>query len=240
MKQIQLFTILLIVLFLPISLKAETKILAYQGFTIWLSCEHRGAIKFVYNVDKDRANLRRVSKFFQDTKVPERCRQSSTKSYNSVNKDYDRGQLVPSNHVDHLLMGIKQSNLMTNILPQTQTMNLGAWLRTEEIIECYRDKEPLTIYGGVIWGENSSDDYFLNSHGVATPDSFWKVIIAKSNVIAWIVPNNNKAKRNRLDEYIVSVKELETRTGETIPVPDQWKSKKASSSWKIPKGCDES
>jgi endonuclease G len=50
---------------------------------------------------------------------------------------------------------------MTNILPQAANMNRGAWLQTEEIVECYRDIDELLIIGGVIWGNNPKDDYFV-------------------------------------------------------------------------------
>jgi len=55
---------------------------------------------------------------------------------------------------------------MTNILPQALNMNRGAWLQTEEIIECYRDIDELLVIGGVIWGNNPADDFFIESHGV--------------------------------------------------------------------------
>jgi len=40
-----------------------------------------------------------------------------------------------------------------------------------------------------------------NNKGVKTPDAFWKVIIRNDRAIAWIIPNNADAKRDRLDEY---------------------------------------
>ncbi|MEI6068783.1 MAG: DNA/RNA non-specific endonuclease [Methylococcaceae bacterium] len=92
---------------------------------------------------------------------------------------------------------------MTNILPQAANMNRRAWLQTEEIIECYRDIDELLIIGGVIWGNNPADDYFVESHSVKTPDAFWNVIVRGAGqdkrVIAWIVPNNQDATRKHLD-----------------------------------------
>lgn len=103
---------------------------------------------------------------------------------------------------------------MTNILPQAANMNRGAWLLTEEIVECYRDIDELLVIGVVIWGDNPADDYFVKSHGVKTPDAFWKLIIrGKGRVIVWIVPNTQDATKKRLDQYLVSVEELEQRTG---------------------------
>lgn len=80
--------------------------------------------------------------------------------------NYDRGHQVPANHLNTSEEAIKATNTMTNILPQAANMNRGAWLRTEEIIECYRDISELLVIGGVIWGNNAADDFFVVSHGV--------------------------------------------------------------------------
>jgi hypothetical protein len=69
------------------------------------------------------------------------------------------------------------------------------------------------VIGGVIMGNNPADDYFVQSHGVKTPDAFWKVVIRGTGqderAIAWVVPNSKDATRKHLDNYLVSVDELE-------------------------------
>ena len=127
---------------------------------------------------------------------------------------------------------------MLNILPQAANMNRGAWLQTEEIVECYRDIEPLVIWGGVIWGDNAEDDHFVKSHGVKTPDAFWKVIVRGDRGIAWNIPNTPDAKRRNLDRYLVSIEEIEALSGLNFDIPEYQKSKRHSGSWSIPKGCD--
>jgi len=213
--------------------------LNYEGFTIWLDCEKKGAVKFRYNAQHDTGNFKRSSRFFLDPKVPKECQQFTGKAYG---KKYDRGHLVPANHLDYSKTAIKASNTMTNILPQAANMNRGAWLMTEEIIECYRDIDELLIIGGVIWGDNTSNDFFVKSHGIKTPDAFWKVIIrgvgSDQRAIAWIVPNSQDAKRKVLDRYLVSVDEIERITGEKIPVADYAKHDKPASSWVLPRGCN--
>ena len=98
------------------------------------------------------------------------------------------------------------------------------------------------VIGGVIWGSNPTDDYFLKSHGVATPDAFYKVIIRgygqSEQAIAWIVPNSQDAKRAKLDSYLVTIDDIERITGEKIPVADYAKHEKPSTSWLIPNGCN--
>jgi DNA/RNA endonuclease G (NUC1) len=50
---------------------------------------------------------------------------------------------------------------------------------------------------------------FVQSHGVKTPDAFWKAVVRGSGedkrAIAWIVPD---ATRKNLDRYLVSIDEL--------------------------------
>jgi endonuclease G len=227
----------------PVRASAGSNItqLDYEGFTVWLDCARRGPVKFRYNAQHDGGNQARASRFTLDPNVPTECQQTSAAAYG---QGYDRGHQVPANHLDASAVAIKQSNYMTNILPQVAQMNRGAWLLTEEIVECYRDIDELLVIGGVIWGNNPADDYFVQSHGVETPDAFWKVIVrgmgADQRVIAWIVPNASEATKKNLDRYLVSIEELERITGESIPVADYAKHDKPAASWLIPSGCDKS
>jgi endonuclease G len=218
---------------------AQIMKLDYEGFTVWLDCEKHGAVKFQYNAQHDNGAFPRVENFTLDPNVPTQCQQFTANTYG---KSYDRGHLVPANHLDYSASAIKATNNMTNILPQAANMNRGAWLQTEEIVECYRDISELLVIGGVIWGNDPADDFFIQSHGVKTPDAFWKVIIRgtgqSEQAIAWIVPNSKDAVRKNLDKYLVTVNEIERVTGEKIPVADYAKDSKPSASWLIPQGCN--
>ena len=50
--------------------------------------------------------------------------------------------------------------------------------------------------------------------------------------------NSQDAKRANLDNYLVTVDEIERVTGEKIPVADYAKYDKPGTSWLIPKGCN--
>jgi endonuclease G len=131
----------------PTQISTEGKLLRldYEGFTVWLDCQEHGPVKFRYNAQRDSGNAARAADFKLDPYVPKECQQTSTKGYGH---GYDRGHQVPANHLDASPTAIKQSNFMTNILPQVAQMNRGAWLATEEIVECYRDIDELLVLGG--------------------------------------------------------------------------------------------
>lgn len=145
---------------------------------------------------------------------------------------------MPANHLDHLQQGIRQSNFMTNVLPQARNMNRGAWLKTEEIIECHRELEELTVIGGVLFGFNPHDDVFLSSHTIETPDYYWKVVAKRDDVIAWIIPNSNEARRSQLDRYLITVVELESVIQEEIDLAESLKTIEHEESWGNPNNCD--
>lgn len=54
--------------------------LDYEGFTVWLDCEKRGAVKFQYNAQRDTGSFPRVEKFTLDPNVPAQCQQLTAHS----------------------------------------------------------------------------------------------------------------------------------------------------------------
>lgn len=223
-------------------------------------------MRFTYTAVKDCGCHERAHSFYIDlnkTRIPRECQQTSGKSYGSL---YDRGHLVPANHLDFSKQAIRDSNYMTNILPQTKQLNRGSWLQVEEIIECLRETEPLTVVGGAVWNDAmpmpSNESLLWDSHGVRIPKAFWKVVRAKTlhpedhHIIAWWFPNVDTAFRDELDGYLVSIAQLEhllvqharvsTRDGrwkssaEVFMLPAEIKAHRPSKSWPVPGGCDRS
>lgn len=213
--------------------------LDYPGYRLWVDCKRHASYKFQYTASRDTGNNKRANSFYLDPAVPSDCQQSSTNAYV---KGYDRGHLVPANHLDFSAASIRMSNYMTNILPQSSSMNRGAWYQTELTTECYRDIDELLVIGGVIWPSEGENHRYLIQHGVEVPKAFWKVIIRgigqDERAIAWVIPNDAKATIKRLDEYLVSVEEIEKITGESIPVAQYAKYDTPSTSWLIPYGCN--
>ncbi len=139
------------------------------------------------------------------------------------------------------------SNLMTNIVPQLATHNSYTWYRTETLTECLRDIRPVTVIGGVVFGSSSRDlenDNFVGSHGIATPEAFWKVLLTEDTsghpqIIAWWTPHEDGLGTN-LDRPVRTVHEIETLLGpyeQPIDVPVELKDARPTRSWPLPAGC---
>jgi endonuclease G len=155
--------------------------LEYGGFRLLYDCDLKSAIRFEYKLDKDTANCNRPATFTFDMNLSKNCgEQLSTNSYASVVSGWDRGHLVASNHMDYDPAYLLSANYMTNIVPQLASFNQGLWKETENITECYRDLAPIQVIGGVIYSD-ASNDFFVSSHGIKSPDYFSKTLITTNS-----------------------------------------------------------
>ncbi|GMH59070.1 hypothetical protein TL16_g02750 [Triparma laevis f. inornata] len=172
---------------------------------------------------------------------------------------HDRGHQIPANNFDHNKKVCAKTNYMTNIMPQADKMNRGAWLKTEMLGECWRQENPLTILGGGVfiqdvtttvpeWDGVDRTDWFVDTHYVKNPAYFWKIIVAEQtdkqpyDVIAFWVPNHESATNKKIDDYVVSVSELEDKLAlwgapETFTLKNGFDKTIRPWTWIDPKGC---
>ena len=171
----------------------------YPGFTLWLDCAQRGPVVAHYNVGPDTGNINTRHGFRFDDDHRD-CQQTSNKTYKrpeEAEDQYDLGHIVPANHLDGDKKAYRASYFMTNVVPQQRKLNRkgGAWRKTEDLIECWRDEGPLEVWIGVLWGNDEANDHFVHSHGIATPDAFVKLVYRpgtaedEGKAIAWFLPN---------------------------------------------------
>ena len=143
-------------------------------------------------------------------------------------------------------------------MPQADRMNRGAWLKTEMMVECWRQIQPLTVFGGGVfiqdettvvpeWGLYDRTDWFVDSHYVKNPAYFWKIIVSKetskdkSTAIAFWMPNHESAKASNTQDYVVSLNQLEKLllkwgAAETFSIEGVDKDK-VMTVWDDPSGC---
>ncbi len=138
---------------------------------------------------------------------------------------FDRGHLVPAGDLKWNGTAMRQSFLMTNVGPMHKALNEGGWAKLEEKVREWtaRDSALLVFTGPVV----SDSDTTLASGRVKVPSAYYKVILAPCvrpmRVIAFIYPNGHSG--GRLQQYAVSVDEVERRTGldffPTLPPEEQ-------------------
>lgn len=217
--------------------------LSFDAFTLSYNCEKRGYNWSHYKTFADMGNLKRFTPFHVEERLPRHCRQFTTDSYKSPKgaPSFDRGHGVDQNPFDHNRELMRQTNSFANIVPQNSTLNRqGLWRYTEKLTECLRDGELMDIYAGVYWGADSSNDYFVNSHGVVTPDYLWKIIISETGrAVAWLMPNTSVPTEDNAEQFLVSPAYIEEVTGWHFnSIPTALKNQVAPSNWELPSSCN--
>ncbi|ETV63549.1 hypothetical protein H257_19525, partial [Aphanomyces astaci] len=165
----------------------------HDGYSLSYNCERRTADRWNYTLAKDKKAASRPSSFYTDPMVSKECNQFKTKSYASTHRGFDRGHLVASSMMTDSPEQRRGSHYMTNIAPQVSSFNQGIWENTEDIEACYRNLQRIYTWGGILYTDDSND-YFLDSHGIRTPDFWWKVVLTKDDsgadkIISWFFPN---------------------------------------------------
>lgn len=230
--------------------------------------------EYVRTYHRQQENFERIhaeesshSPFFRSRFHPRHLRRytqiaSSAADCAGTKISHDRGHQIPANNFDNDEDIIEQTNYMTNILPQAAKMNRGAWLKTEMMVECWRNEAPTTVVGGAVymgdgshgqsipaeWEGHDRSDWFLESHYVKNPTYFWKIIVTAAvpgkyeneDHIAFWMPNDDIATSANANDYIVTIDELEAHLSDW-GVPEVFdfpgSDIKYSQVWADPAGC---
>ncbi|MCH2196198.1 DNA/RNA non-specific endonuclease [Kordia sp.] len=154
----------------------------------------------------------------------------STKSAhwrNYKKSGYDRGHLCPAADRKYSKAAFTETFLTSNISPQEHEFNAGVWNRLEQKVRYWAKKYDgvYVVTGGIL--ENNLKT--IGSEDVAVPKYFYKILLDNSGgntkIIAFLVPH--EASNKPLYEYVVSVDELEKRTGiDFFPALDDTKENK--------------
>lgn len=124
---------------------------------------------------------------------------------------YDRGHLVPAADNRANSEQMSESFFLTNMVPQDPGNNRIIWRILElGVRNTAAEGNDIYVSSGTIYEEG----YKVIGNGLGVPTHVWKVIYNNSNgeTIAFIFPNQ-KYKANEIPKFVVSVDEVEKRTG---------------------------
>ncbi len=161
----------------------------------------------------------RLDNFRADPALPSNWARATPDDYR--NSGYTRGHIVASGERQANVRANGSTFVMTNMMPQTQANNGGAWNHVEHFVR-NRAREGSEVH--VIAGPGfDGPARTIGANGVAVPDFTWKVAVVMSpgqrfrdldasNVVAIRVPNTTEVGRDARP-YRVTVAEIEAATG---------------------------
>lgn len=185
-------------------------LLRHDAFDVHFNSEHGIANCAVYELTRNELNgtFERDGEFAQDP-----CVKGCPTPQDYAGSGMDRGHLVPAADLKWNETAMRQSFLLTNVCPMHKALNEGGWSKLEEKVREWtaRDSALLVFTGPVV---DESDTTRLNGR-VVVPSAFYKVIMAPCvhpmRAVAFIYPNGHSGER--LQQYAVSIDEVERRTG---------------------------
>lgn len=154
---------------------------------------------------------KRSNYFRSDRSLPLKDR-SQTADYAPFSKIYDKGHLVPADDSKQSDKIMKESFLLSNIVPQNIGNNRGIWKCAEDIVrKDIREGGDVYVISGTIYLPGYRT---IGINKVGVPDYLYKIIYNKKtgNCIVFKFPNKNLPKSELMKDTI-SVSELEKITG---------------------------
>lgn len=161
--------------------------------------------------------VERSNDFRPDLELPQDCYAVRPTDYRG--SGYDRGHLVPSGDRTRRKSDNSATFLMSNMIPQSPANNREVWRELEEYSRDLVDqgKELYIVAGG------SGTAKKIAQSKIIVPKYTWKVILVleqangeideNSRTIAVWIPNSEKVNNTDWQDYIVSVDEVEKKTG---------------------------
>ncbi len=195
---------------------ADDVMLKRESYTVSFNQQTRCPNYVGWVIDERRLekNVPRSDYFMEDTQVAEKHRIIHSDYSRS---GYDRGHMCPAADNRYAQVAMDECFLMTNMCPQTHTLNSGDWNDLEE--KCRKWAEVYdcvyVVCGPIYTSANPKKIGQRKRFKIAVPDQFFKVVLLQNDgeyqALAYVM-NNNDDKRP-LEDYAVLVDDVEQITG---------------------------
>lgn len=190
------------------------RIVEHTGFTVSFNREHNNPnwVAWELTAEEAEGNLPRVNDFEPDPKLPEN---HQVKHADYTGSGYDRGHMVPAADMKWDSKAMNDCFYMSNICPQTHTLNAGGWETLESACRRWAKHEgSVYIVCGPVYKGNRHKT-IGNELKITVPEGFFKVVLSlregSEKAIGFYYANSN-AKQS-MKATATTVDEIETLTG---------------------------
>ena len=195
--------------FLPTSTTGQ--VVHHEGYSLSYSEPHEQAEWVAYELKRSHlSNTNFKRPYFE---VDKAVKTKSAHWRNYKKSGYDRGHLCPAGDRKYSQATHDETFLTSNVSPQKHDFNSGIWNRLEQKTRYWANKYDgvFVVSGGILKGKMKT----IGEEKVSVPNAFYKVLIDNNSgatkVLAFIIPHKDSNKP--LYEFVVSVDEVEQRTG---------------------------
>lgn len=188
----------------------DIQVLENSQYTAYFNKSMRSAIAtFEVLSPEDFTNpYVRDAKFVKDPRVL-----NSPRPEEYTNTGFDRGHLSAASNTTNPKF-IKETFLMSNIVPQAKSLNRGLWKTLETFAKFKALRSNVKVTNGVVYKNCEQPSKIGN---LPVPDYMFKIIQIEGNLPqAWLFPNNDKLSAH-LEDYQIDPAKLPALCGVRIP-----------------------
>ncbi len=136
-------------------------------------------------------------------------------TYEYKGSGWDRGHMCPAGDNRWHWKAMDESFYMTNICPQSGSLNRGDWKELEEACRRWAAEEPVYIVCGPILYDTPKYGYIGHELDIRIPDAFFKVVLTglqsgKPRAIGFIY--KNETCNNPMGKYVNTIDQVERIT----------------------------
>ncbi len=212
-------------------------ICTYEGFTLSYNSHWKLPNWVAYELTREELNavVSRKDDFRPDELLDEP--QAALSDYRC--SGFDRGHMAPAADMRWSATAMSHSFYLTNICPQTPSLNRGDWERLESKIRDWaRQEGSIMVVCGPLVG---TTDKTIGKNRVCVPSAYYKVILSPYTTlprgIGFVFANDNENRKMPLLNYSVSIDSVEKLAGidffpslpddieenlESSHIPDMW------------------
>lgn len=186
-------------------------ILERKAYTVSYNTITRNPNWVAWHLTADHSDglVPRSNDYREDLNVP--SPRATNEDYKNV--PWSRGHMCPAGDNKWDKRAMSETFLLSNMCPQTVSLNTGFWNRLEQSCRIWAKKYgDLFIVCGPVLLNKEHETIGLNK--VVVPEAFFKVILClqgKPKAIGFVVRNNDGKKKR--DQFVNTVDEVERITG---------------------------
>ena len=191
---------------------ASDYIAGREGYVVGFNAKTHNPDWVAYRLTKEKIcnpKVERYDDFRPDPQIPDTAQLEDYRR-----SGYDRGHMAPAGSMKGSAKEMSESFLLTNMCPQNNRMNSGAWNRIEEWARRQvKNEDSLYVITGPIY-DSEVEPRTIGVTRVRVPDFFYKVVFDETppeKMIAFIAAN--KDSKNRPLQFVVSIDDVEEATG---------------------------
>lgn len=188
----------------------KEKILRREGYTVSYNADSKqpNYVAWTLTAGKLEGKNKRGNTFYEDPELPD-SEKAFLKDY--YNSGFDRGHICPAADNKWSKTAMIESFYLSNICPQTHTLNTGDWLTLEEKCRTWARKEELHIISGPLFKNKKRTKL---KKRVDIPTHFFKAIVTlskgKERGIAFIYSNDQSSQP--MEYHVCSIDDIEKLT----------------------------